>query len=328
MLISILSCIACAATGPAYRNAGAPTNALVAAAQGADADELLVLRNGVPIVRWSSARYEGLHELMSVTKSVVALALGKLVDDGKIRLSDRLDSYFAVLRDEPRGAITLEQVLEMSSGLGSDFPHEELADIIDEALKQPLLHAPGSTWFYNNDAVNLLSRIVEVVDGGSLEQYVQRTLFEPLGISKWSWYADEHGHTWVMTGLAIGPDDFSKIGQLVLDKGMWHGQQIVSQAWINRLSQPSAAWDGYGALWWIGFGFYPEDASKTTCSRAAQNFIWAQGFANQLLVVDPATKTVFVLQTELLRRANRDDVGGPFEDLLDAFCTFTTQLPR
>ena len=294
---------------------------LIAAAQRIDADQLLVLRNGVQVVRWTSGRFDAPHQLMSVTKSVVALAIGKLVDDGKIRLSDRLDHFYPILRRDPRGAITVEQVLEQTSGLGSTYPESEAGDVIEVALSQPLLHVPGTKWVYNNDAVNLLSGIVQSVTGKTLEKYVEQVLFTPLEIKMWSWDADAQGHAWVMCGLALGPDDLAKIGQLVLDEGRWSSRQVLSRDWIRRLLQPSVAFKNYGALWWIGIDFLTDVPASTR--TAAQHFVWAQGADNQLLVVDFASKTVLVLQTEVLRRESRDDIGGPLGEILSAYCAFT-----
>lgn len=248
-----LGLVACAGFHATPARAPDPSAALIDAARHIDADQLLVLREGAPIMRWTSGRYEAPYQLMSVTKSVVGLALGRLVDDGKLRLEDRLDRFYPEWRDDPRGGITVEQVLQHTSGLGSTFPHSELDDILEEAMCQPLQHPPGEKFFYNNDAVNLLSGVIEALTGHALEQYIKQVLFDPLQIADWSWYADNHGHSWVMTGLALGPDDLAKLGQLVLDGGRWHGQQILSEAWIRRLSQPSRAAEDHGLLWWRGF---------------------------------------------------------------------------
>ena len=299
--------------GMLFRRAGV----LVEAAQEAKADQLLLLRRGKVITSWTSMHYEPPHQLMSVTKSVVALAIGRLIDEKKLRLDDRLDRYFPAWNNDPRGKITVEQVLEQSTGLSTSFPYADLDDCIAEALRQSLKFMPGSHWEYNNDAVNLLSGIVEHITGSSLEKFVQEVLFLPLGIESWTWYKDTVGHTWVMTGLAIGPADLGKIGQLVLNLGAWNDKQLLSKIWVTRLSQRSKLFSGYGALWWVGFDFISDIPEELRI--AGRNFVWAQGDANQLLVLAPASQLVLVLQTERLRRPDAELDFPSLDAILSAF---------
>ena len=257
MLVNAMPC-----AGPARHVSThtSPVDGVLAAVEAAQADEAVLQQDGNTLMRWSSRRFEPPYELMSVTKSVVALALGKLVDEGRLSLNDSLDKFFPSLGKTPRGKITVEQLLRHTSGLSNVPPEQTSAgppDIIVQALSQPLINVPGEVSKYNNVAVNLLSGVVEQITGKSLEAYVEATLLLPLGCTRYTWYGDEAGHTWVMTGLALGPTDLAKIGQLMANRGIWQGRRIVSAGWVERLSTPSPLARNSGLLWYVtlpGFG--------------------------------------------------------------------------
>jgi CubicO group peptidase (beta-lactamase class C family) len=255
--------------------------------QGADLDGVVVVRHGTLVYEHYFADDDGMeysadsmHDVRSVTKSVVALLVGIALDRGWLKhVDDRVSSYFPDdpgLRSQDKGSITLRDLLTMTMGL--DWP--ELAVSYDDpsnierrmnlapdpyrfVLAQPLATTPGTVWNYNSGGVELLGAILMKVSHQPLDKFAQQALFEPLGIRHWAWLQSSNGKLGASWGLRLRPRDLAKIGQLVLNHGTWNGHQIVSAQWISDMvtSQVRLPWQGrsvpyrahdYGYLWWLG----------------------------------------------------------------------------
>ena len=217
-----------------------------------------------------------LHNIQSITKSVVALLVGIAFDRGWLKdLDTPIFSFFpeyADLRTPEKDRITLRHLLSMTSGL--DWPERAIsinnpANIVRQAriapdpyravLERSVEAAPGTAWNYNGGGVWLLGLVLEKVLGQPLDQLTKKALFEPLGITDWEWERFPNGHPYASGGLQLRPRDLAKLGQLVLDDGVWQGRQIVSVDWIKQMTSrrnPDGMWfgfaRGYGYLWWLG----------------------------------------------------------------------------
>jgi CubicO group peptidase (beta-lactamase class C family) len=268
------------------------------------ADHLLILKNGTVLLDWSSGRYSEPYQLMSITKSIAALAIGPLFDLGKLNLDDRLGMFFPDLSGLPQENITIEQVLHHTSGLARSLPDGDIEDYVQAALHLPLEKDPGTEYLYNNAAVQLISGIIEQTTGKTLAVYAQENLFSALGIKDWTWDADKAGHTFVAAFLAMSPHDLGKIGQLIIQRGVWNGQQVISSKWIESLKKPSSVWPYYGLLWWRGI--YDGYLDEYNSSEDATELFWTNGASNQVLVIVPRTGVVLILQTEDERRAENE----------------------
>ena len=112
-----------------------------------------------------------------------------------------------------------------------------------------------------------------------LDEFAEKVLFGPLGITNYYWKHDPTGYPDALGGLYLGPEDLAKIGYLFLNEGVWEGKQIVSKEWVRqataRITETAFPGYGYGFQWWrpgitdspvwsgIGFGdqaltIYPE----------------------------------------------------------------------
>ena len=217
-----------------------------------------------------------LHDIQSITKSVVALLVGIAFDRGWLKdLDAPVLSFFpeyADLRTPDKDRITLRHLLSMTSGL--DWPERAVAvdnptNILRRAriapdpyrfvLERSVAAVPGTVWNYNGGGVWLLGRILRKVSGQPLDEFAKEALFEPLGIKDWEWQRFPNGDPDTSGGLRLRPRDLAKLGQLVLDDGVWHGRQIVSAGWIKQMTarqSPAGWWFGfaraYGYLWWQG----------------------------------------------------------------------------
>ncbi len=235
---------------------------LVASASAADSDALVVLKDGQILADATFDHDHGRIETMSVTKAIVGLAIGKLVDQGKIGSIDTpLTKWFPQWSKDAHAKITLRMILDHTSCLRSAPTTEEIYasnDWVQLALDAELVCDPGTKSSYNNKAVALLAPIVLAASGKRLDAYVRDELFAPLGISDFEWSTDPAGHPQCLAGLKMRPFDLAKIGQMLADRGTWKGARVISEDWIKQATEDAQPHSTFGLLWW-----HIADASTT-----------------------------------------------------------------
>jgi CubicO group peptidase (beta-lactamase class C family) len=222
----------------------------------ADSDVVLIVKDGRLVADWDFGRERGPIEARSVTKSVVNLAIGRLLDQGKIKSLDQpVSEFYPEWNQGRKKLITIRHLLNHTSGLESPriaFEIDRAPDCIQYALVAELTDDPGSKFFYNNKATNLLAGIAERASGKRMDVFIREEIFGPLGIKDFGWSLDKAGNPYGMAGLQIRAIDLAKIGQTMLDEGAWKGQQIVSKEWVRKSVAPGQSLDtSCGLLWWI-----------------------------------------------------------------------------
>lgn len=228
---------------------------VVADAERTRSSALVVLRHGKVVVDRTFDRPEPVP-LMSVTKSVVSLAVGTLIAQGKIPSVDApLSTWFPEFAEGPKAKVTLRHVLSQTSGLAHQDRAGELyrqPDMLAFVRALPLVGVPGEQFSYSNEATQLLSGVVAQAAGEEVDRYVARTLFTPLGIKTWSWDRDTQGHAHTFAGLSLTGRDLATVGQLLLKKGVWKGKAVLPAAWLAESTAPARAdLPQYGWLWWV-----------------------------------------------------------------------------
>ncbi|AKT36947.1 serine hydrolase domain-containing protein [Chondromyces crocatus] len=227
---------------------------LVARAEATSSDALVILRNGKLVGAWTFGEPRSPIELMSVTKSIVSLAIGLLIDEGKIASVDApVHHFFPEWNQGQKKDITVRHLLEHTSGLQHEPSTNVIyasPDFVRQALAAELTHPPGTRWSYNNKAVNLLAGVVHVASGEKLDDYLKRKLFLPLGIQESSWERDRAGNPHGMSGLGLHAVDLARIGQLLLDGGVWNGKRVLSEGWIDTSTAWARERGESGMLWW------------------------------------------------------------------------------
>jgi CubicO group peptidase (beta-lactamase class C family) len=206
------------------------------------------------------------NPLQSATKSVTSLLLGIVRDDlGGPSLDMPIDQVFAdeMAEMEPaKHEITLRHLLTMSSGIAfdnEDFSIELLCDRPENGvryiLEKPMYAVPGADFYYRDADPQLVAYVIQRFTGRDLEDIAVERLFGPLGIEDYAW---EHTRDEVATGpfgLHLRPRDFAKLGQLVLDRGEWNGERVVSEAWLDESTSAQIETDHpeypYGYYWWV-----------------------------------------------------------------------------
>ncbi|HEX6902357.1 MAG TPA: serine hydrolase [Thermoanaerobaculia bacterium] len=229
---------------------------LVKRAEETHSDALVILKDGKLVGDWRFGKPAEPIEVMSVSKSVASLAVGNLLYKGKIRSLDELVStYLPEWREGPKKAVTLRHLLNHTSGLQANPNAQEVyesKDIVKLALDAGLVKEPGTEFFYNNKAVNLLGAIVEKASGKKLDEYMRDEVFAPLGITRFSWMRDAAGNPHVMAGAKLDALDLAKLGQLMLDGGVYQGRRIVSAEWAREAVTAAQSLNPTGGLlWWV-----------------------------------------------------------------------------
>ena len=159
-------------------------------------------------------------------------------------------------------------------------------------LDRPLVAAPGTMWNYNGGCTALLAEVLQRRSGRSLLELAGRDLFEPLGITRWTWRSGSHGQPLAYAGLRLTPPDLLTLGRVMMAGGLWQGRQVVPAAWVAAILQPRIATGPgpsalqYGHQWWAG---------KATSS--GKELPWTAGIGNggQRLFVLPALDLAVVM---------------------------------
>ena len=228
---------------------------LKAKAEAEGSDAVVIVKDGKLIADWDFGKPRGPIEAMSATKSVVSLAVGKLIDEGKIKSLDQpVADFFPEWKQGRKRNITVRHLLNHTSGLEDKPTAQEIyasPDFVQFALAADVASDPGTKFFYSNKATNLLAGIVLRASGTPLDEYVARKIFAPLGITGSGWSKDSAGNPHAMAGLQLSAIDFAKIGQLMLDEGVWQGRRILSREWVaESIAEGQPFNPKCGLLWW------------------------------------------------------------------------------
>jgi len=247
-------------------------------------------------------------ESWSMGKSLTATLIGTLIQRGHLELDDPAPVPRWRVPGDPRGAIRISDLLRMSSGLefsGTDSP-EVLAgevypdhmlvytgaiDVFDFSASRPVEHPPGTVGRYrNSDPLTLgyvFQRTVREEIGLSYFQAPQTLLFDRIGIREQVLEPDPYGN-FLLTGYDYGTArNWARIGMLYLDDGVWQGERILPEGFVDFVSSPAPAWEEpiYGGQFWLnGTGEWnlPESA------------FYAAGGGNQKTFIVPSRDLVVV----------------------------------
>lgn len=230
---------------------------------------LLIVRDGLIVLDAYFYPYDGktVHELASVTKSIMTTLIGIAADQGKLKLDQPMLSFFPDLvtadRDSNKKRITVRHLAGMCSGLdsvGLERDEGTLSDMraapdwVKFAIDRKTVHKPGRVFIYDSPGMHLLSAILQKATGMTAFEYARLNLFEPLGIQDVIWPTDPQGFTYGWGDVCLHPRDAAKIGYLWINSGMWEEKQIVSRKWVESSVKPQIKTDGddyYGYGWWV-----------------------------------------------------------------------------
>jgi CubicO group peptidase (beta-lactamase class C family) len=219
-------------------------------------DALVIVKDGRLVVDSRFGRPSEPIEVGSITKSIAGLAIGRLVETGRLGSLDApVATWYPEWSRGPKRAITLRQLMNHTSGIAAQPSPEEVyasRDLVRQALDAGLASPPGSRFFFNHKAVNLLAGIVDKASGKKLDEYLRDEVFAPLGIQRFAWMRDPAGNPHVLAGLELDARDLARLGQLMLDGGVARGKRLLAAGFVEQsvaAAQPFSPTGGL--LWWV-----------------------------------------------------------------------------
>lgn len=260
------------------------------------ARSLLVFRNGKLVAEAypnDLTHIDEINNVQSITKSFTSILVGIAIDKGDLDspetpLYEIYPEHF--YQQDSKRTITIEHALTMTTGLKfdneSDFIdfYQYSGNAADYVIKQPLINTPGSTFNYSDGSPQLIVEAIEKSTQSSFEDYAVEKLLDPMGVTNFIWEKGNDGTNFGAFGLFLTPRDLGKFGQLMLDKGEWGGQQLVSNFWIEKATNVRRNLVGGGGQY---FGYYfwlnPSNGSYASRGNGGQ-FVYIVPEKNMVIV--------------------------------------------
>lgn len=214
----------------------------------------MMLRHGRVIAEgwWKPYGPDYVHTMYSMSKSFTSTAVGIAVSEGRLTVNDPVTSFFPgelpVKVSDNLARLKVKHLLTMSVG----NEREPTGAVVKEEnwvktfLAQPISHEPGTVFMYNSAATYMCSAIVQKVTGQRVIDYLRPRLFDPLNVGGMTWETCPRGINTGGWGLSIQTEGLAKFGQLYLQKGEWHGRQLLPATWVDeatsfKIQQPAPA---------------------------------------------------------------------------------------
>lgn len=238
--------------------------------------------------------------IKSASKSVLSLLVGIAIDEGHLEGVDQtigefFPDYFEQNPNPKKESITIENLLTMRTGLETtsfyNYGRWVISDNwINYALSQPFEEEPGGRMVYSTGTSHLLSVILTKATGVSTRAFANEHLFGPMNIRIGGWDRDPQGFYMGGNNLALSPLSLLKIGKLVLNDGVYNGQQLVPASWIRESTNiyTRSVYNDYdyGYMWWQR-------------QVGGQNVIFAWGNGGQYIMILPQLNSVISITSDM-----------------------------
>ncbi len=279
---------------------------------------LVVVRDGKIAGEWyfRGTNAETTQNVYSMTKSVASTLVGIAQDDGDLDINDPASTWITEWKGTPSDAVKVRDILSNDSGrewsLAIDYVQLlQAQDRTAFAIGLTQAEAPGTVWAYNNSAIQTLQRVVQQATGTPVVDFAQQRLFAPLGMTNTRMTTDPAGNAQMFQGVRTNCRDMARFGVLMLNHGKWGADQVVSSDWVAEATGKSSTQlnAAYGYLWWLNRSgnignplvATSPDANGGGGTRQGQlvpgapaDMFWAIGLGNQIVQVDPGSRTVVV----------------------------------
>jgi CubicO group peptidase (beta-lactamase class C family) len=261
-----------------------------------------------------------------MAKSMLHAVVGMLVAEGNLSLGAPAQVPAWQAAGDPRAAITLQQLLDMSDGLDFNEVYEdpEVSDVLQMlfgrgqadmaafAAHRPLAAPPGTRFNYSSGTSNIVSGIVarQVGPGEPYRNFLADRLFGPLGMTSATVTLDDAG-TWVAASYAYATArDYARFGLLYLRDGRWGDRRLLPEGWVDHGRRPRSVdpddGDYYGSHWW-------------TRHNPLGTF-WAAGHEGQYLDICPDLDLILVRMGRT-EADHSEDLKGWRTRVIEAFDT-------
>lgn len=205
---------------------------------------LMILRHDKVVAEhwWAPYGPQYLHALYSATKTFTGCAVGFAVQEGLLKVSDKVQSFFPELMPEnpapELSRLTVEHLLTMSAGHRSTQYPGSGDEQVRSFLAMDYAHEPGTSFAYNITCSHILSNIITRVTGLTIYEYLKPRLLDKLGIRDIVWEMDMDGRNMGNGGMHARTSDLAKLGVFLKNHGKWNGQQLLDPAWVEAMTTP------------------------------------------------------------------------------------------
>lgn len=229
---------------------------------------ILLIHRGTVIAEryYKPFEEESLHRMYSISKSFTSLAVGALLDEGKIALSDPIADYFPeYLPEHPSPWITemtIEHLLKMETcHRQTTYKGRPECNWVESFFTARPDHGPGTVFTYDTSSAHTLGALVEKLSGQSLLDYLRGVCLDAIGFSREAYFLkDPDGVSCGGSGLMAKTSDLAKVALLLMQNGMWDGTQIYPAWYIKEATslkthtlakgQTLEEQQGYGYQFW------------------------------------------------------------------------------
>lgn len=256
----------------------------------------LVLKDGKIMQEhyWGEGAKDSKTNSFSMVKSIVSILIGIAIEEGHIEgVFQPVTDFFPEWDRGDNSQLEIIHLLNMSSGLDWDESYKSPFSITAKAyygndieslmLSLNIVETPGEEHKYLSGNTQLLGLIIARATGKTLSEYASEKLWKPLGAEQDAlWHLDdENGNELAYCCFNSNARDFARLGQLYLNKGKWHGKQIVNKEFTEISTRPSALSSYYGYSWWIA-------------NSLGEDIFYARGILGQYVIVIPNRNIVIV----------------------------------
>ncbi len=263
---------------------------------------------------WKDHNSSSLMNSFSMAKGFLAILTGRAIDDGYLESEDQLIStVFPEYKKSSYGKhLTFRHLLTMQAGFDWDeeyrHPFAEnskqyfVEDLAKQAFSIEIKNMPGQKYEYQSVSAQLLGMALTKITGKHLSDYISEKIWIPLGMefpAKWS--TDEKGMEKAFCCVHATARDFAKIGQLIMQNGMWEGKQLINAEYCKRMLKPTEQNDAFCYTIWAGEGINKE-----------KQCWFFYGFLGQFIIMIPEKKMVIV-KTGLYNKLEVDQKKRPLQ---------------
>ena len=212
---------------------------------------------------WQETNPDSLFGLHSFTKTMNALLVGHLINDGYIKsIDESVSDYIEEWRDGDKTNITIKHLLHMSGGLKETFDYSPFSDRIQRAYGTDIVNAnlnmdpeidPGTVFSHNNYNSQILGILIERASGKRYSEYFSEKILSPLGRRDAFFFVDRPDgmvHTDCCMWASIR--DMIRIGEMLMNKGLFKNKEILPKGWVEQMITPSEPNNNYGMQIWLG----------------------------------------------------------------------------
>ena len=265
----------------------------------------------------------------SMSKTATNALTGLRVADGKLAVTE--NALMPEWRDsnDPRRAITLDDLLRMTSGLRFDETYSsDLSDVTQMlfvkgnaaayAARKPLVHPPGTSWYYSSGSTNIVASVLRQSFANERDylRYPRERLFAPLGMQSAVLQPDASGTFLAASALFASARDWARLGLLFLQDGVWNGERLLPEDWLAYSLRPTvpAPDDRYGAGVWLNL----PDSENFGEPPMPRDAFYMLGHDQQVVAMVPSRDLVIV-RLGLTRPGGDWDNARELGPLVDAF---------